>query len=694
MENAGLAPDDFINGLLGPPASALASRWPDLRWLGHCRLREGDYAGPLTLGAAMSLLILNDVKKHFGAQEVLSGASLQLDAGTKLGLVGRNGGGKSTLLRIIMGEESPDWGSAILAKGTRIGSVPQRPHFEPGQTVREYVEAGLSETRSLLAALERTGEAMADAQDEQLERLMHEHDRLTHRIDEVGGWEAERQVETVLSGIGLPEVFWDREARTMSGGEKGRAALARELISGHDILLLDEPTNHLDLEGIEWIENYIASIKGAVLIVSHDRRLLQNSVDAIIELQRGKLTRYPGNFSQFINQKEERFAAEMRAWEVQSDKLRREETFIKKHMGSQRTAEAKGRAKKLGHVERLVKPHHDVRRPKIRAPKAARGGELVLQAENLTAAFGERTLFANIDLRIGRGQRIGIVGPNGSGKTTLLKILAERLAPTSGEVTHGHRASVGYYDQDTSSLHEDATPLTDLMRTHGQMTELEARSHLARFLFRGNEVEKAMPTLSGGERARLCLSKLVLTEPTWLALDEPTNHLDLAGRTALEEMLSEFDGALVCISHDREFLDGLCNYTIEVGHGTVREHDGNYSSWHRWQEEEAERALEGKARTAKKKKQAAAKASTKAPARSPKGAKGGKKRGNPSNNPYRLKKLEERIMELEEILKALHAKVATEDVYRDGERLKDTQIKIAEAENELSTANEEWGAWG
>jgi len=640
----------------------------------------------------MSLLILNDVKKHFGAQEVLSGASLQLDAGTKIGMVGRNGGGKSTLLRIIMGEESPDWGSAILAKGTRIGSIPQRPHFEPGQTVRGYVEGGLDETRALIAELERTGEAMAHAEGKQLERLMHEHDRLTHRIDDVGGWDAERQVETVLSGIGLPEEFWDREARTMSGGEKGRAALARELVSAHDILLLDEPTNHLDLEGIEWIESYIASIKGAVLVVSHDRRLLQNSVDAIIELERGKLLRYPGNFTQYIDQKEERFAAEMRAWEVQVDKIRREETFIKKHMGSQRTGEAKGRAKKLGHVERLVKPHHDVRRPKIRAPKAVRGGELVLQAENLTAAYGERKLFSNVDLRIGRGQRIGIVGPNGSGKTTLLKILAERMAPTAGEVLRGHRASVGYFDQDTSSLHEDSTPLAELMREHSQMTELEARSHLARFLFRGKEVEKAMPTLSGGERARLCLSKLVLTEPSWLALDEPTNHLDLAGRTALEEMLSEFDGALVCISHDREFLDGLCTHTIEVGNGTVREHEGNYSSWHRMKDEEAAQAIEEKARSIKNKKRAAEDARIKESKRS--AGKKKKKSGKPNKNPYRLKKLEARIIELEETLKELHSEVAQEAVYRDSERLKDTQIKIAEAENELALVNEEWGAWG
>jgi ATP-binding cassette subfamily F protein 3 len=451
----------------------------------------------------MSLLTLKDLKKHYGAQEVLSGTSLTIDPGSKVGIVGRNGGGKTTLMRMIEGLEMPDWGTVTLRKGARLGSVPQRPEFGAGVTTKQYVQGGLHELTKTIAAYEEVSEQMGTAEGEQLERLMRQHDELSTRVEELGGWETERRVEVVLSGIGLSSDLWEREADSLSGGEKSRTALARELVAGHDLLLLDEPTNHLDLEGIEWIERFIAELRGAVLIVSHDRRLLDNSVDVILELERGRLKRYVGNFSRYVEQKEERYVSELRAWEVQQDFLRREDVFIKKHMGSQRTAEAKGRLKKLQHVERLERPHHDVRRPIIRAPKAARGGELVLRTERLTGGYPGNVLFKNVSLRIGRGQRIGIVGPNGAGKSTLMKLLADRALPLEGSVEHGHGATCSYYDQDTSALRDDFTPLSELRRNWPQMTDLEGRSHLARFLFRGKEIDKEIGKLSGGERAPL-----------------------------------------------------------------------------------------------------------------------------------------------------------------------------------------------
>ena len=419
-----------------------------------------------------------------------------------------------------------------------------------------------------------------------------------------------------------------------------------------------------------------------MLVVSHDRRLLENAVDSILELERGQLTRYSGNYSHYVRQKEERFSSDQRAWEIQQDVIRREEGFIKKHMGSQRTAEAKGRMKKLGHVERLERPFDDVRRPVIRPPQAARGGELVLTTEGLKAGYDGNTLFSDVAVRVGRGQRIGMVGPNGAGKTTLLKILARRMEPLAGLVNLGHGAACGYYDQDTSTLRDDGTPVTELRRDHPRMTELEIRNHLAQFLFRGNEVEKSVGTLSGGERARLCLSKLVLTKPTWLALDEPTNHLDLAGRTALEEMLSNFQGAMVCISHDREFLDGLCDHIIEVSPESVREIEGNYTVWRELKESEASAATEQRARKADAAKRVARKQVEKAQS------------SKKPRNPYAFKKLEERIMKLEAELKKLQDSCAEEDVYLDHERLKETQIRISEVEHDLAGANDEWENWG
>ncbi len=657
----------------------------------------------------MSLLILDDVKKHFAAQEILRGASLRLDPGEKVGLVGRNGGGKTTILRLIEGLEQPDWGSVTLRKNARLGHVPQRPTFKPGLTVRQHVESGLDEVRAVIAELETVNHDLTVANGVDLDRLMKRHDELSEEIDVLGGWETERRVEVVLSGIGLPQSLWDREASTLSGGETSRTALAKELVAGHDLLLLDEPTNHLDLEGIEWIEEWVRQQKGAVLVVSHDRRLLNRAVSSIVELERGRLVRYPGNYDDYVRIKEERFTSEMRAFDNQQDYLRKEEAFIKIHMGSQRTAEAKGRLKKLGHVERLERPFNDVRKPHIKPPLAERGGERVLEAIDIAGGYvtdeTKKVLFSGLDLRIARGERVGIVGRNGAGKTTLLKILAGRIAPLAGEIEMGHRSAAGYYDQDTSGLRDDATPYLEIRRSHPDLTDQQIRDHLAQFLFRGDDVEANVGSLSGGERARLCLAKLTLTQPSWLAMDEPTNHLDLAARTSLEEMLGDFQGALVFVSHDREFMDGLCNQVLEVGDDTVTRYEGNYSAWRNAKSAEAD-ALGARKEQAQKVEKARVRAAA-TPAKtkqqeprkseprqqasqheSKKSATAGKVR-----NPYLFEKLEKRIMALETERAQLQATLTTEEVYRNGAKLRDTQMRIAEIERDLADANHEWEHW-
>jgi len=637
----------------------------------------------------VSLLIVDEVAKRYGAHEVLRGVRFQIDPGQKVGLVGRNGGGKSTLLRLIEGLEVPDGGRVMLRKGARLGHVPQRPVFEPGVSVRAYVEGGLEEDRALARELEALSARLGELPPDELERALRRHAELAEELELGGGWELERRVEAVLSGLGLFAPFWEREARTLSGGERSRVALARELVGGHDILLLDEPTNHLDLEGIEWIEAWLAALKGAVLVVSHDRRLLNGAVGSILDLEHGVVQRYPGNYAKYLELRAERFTTELRAYEQQQDELRKQETFIKKHMGSQRTAEAKGRQKRLARVVRLERPHLDARRPKIALPRVERGGELVLECSGLSGGYGGRPVFEGLDLRIGRGQRIGIVGANGAGKSTLLRVLAGRQPPLAGTLSLGHAARPGYYDQDAAELDPESTPYDLVRRAHPALTDLEIRSHLARFLFRGPEVEKPVTALSGGERARVALSLLMLQRVTWLALDEPTNHLDLGARTALEEMLGDFDGALVCVSHDREFLDGLCTHVLEVGE-RVELFTGNYSAW----------------RAAKLARAAASKSAAPPrppPAREParKGeppvagrANQGRRNQGRVRNTYRFEKLEARIIELERELAELHVEIATEAVYRDVAKLKDVQIRIAEREHELALANEEWANWG
>ena len=639
----------------------------------------------------MSLLSLENVKKHYASQEVLSGADLKIDPGEKVGIVGRNGGGKTTLFRLIEELEAPDWGRIVLRKGTDVGFVAQRPEFAPGSTVRAHVEGGMARAKEAVAALEKVVEEMGEATGERLDHLMAQQGHLTERVEVLGGWEIERRVEVVMGGIGLGEELWERDSATLSGGEKARTAMARALAGGHDLLLLDEPTNHLDLVGIEWIEDYIKNLQGAVIVISHDRRLLTNAVESVVELERGKLVRYTGNYTKYLQLKEERYAAELKAWEVQQDFIRKEEVFIKKHMGSQRTAEAKGRMKKLSNVERVPQPFHDVRRPVIRAPKAKRGGELVFEAQGLAAGYGDKLVWQGVDLRVGRGERIGLVGRNGIGKTTLLKIVAGLASPTEGQVVRGHGAECGYYDQETGEFRQDGTPMSEIRRRWPTWTDGQIRSHLALFLFRGDEeIEKPISALSGGERARLALSVLVLESPSWLAMDEPTNHLDLAGRTALEEMLSSFDGALVLISHDREFLDDLCSRIVEIDEDGVTSYDGNYSAW---REVKLAATADQQARNAARKKaekEAAqrARADEEKKKAKPKG-KGGKK----PHNPYKFKKLEERIMALEEKLEGLNGLLVKEEVYRDADRMREVQFEIAEVEDELSQANEEWESW-
>jgi len=639
----------------------------------------------------MSILNITGLKKILGTQEIMRGAELRIERGEKMGCVGRNGEGKTTLLRLIQGEETPDLGAITLSRGCRLAYVAQRPEFEPGVTARAYVESGLEEIHQLERDLEAAAIEMGTAEGAALDLLLKRHGEMSERMEFLGGWEADRKVETVMSGIGLREELWDREARTLSGGEKSRTALSRELISVPDLLLLDEPTNHLDLAGIEWIEDYIRQMGSAVFMVSHDRRLLDRVVNCMVELQHGLLTRYPGNYTKYVALKEERYQVEFNAWNQQQDMIRREENFIKKHMGSQRTAEAKGRRKKLDNVTRLIQPFNDVRRPQIKMGETERGGEQVLDADDLKVGYGDNVLFDHAELRIGRTDRIGLVGPNGMGKTTLLKVLAGRLAPLGGEIRIGYKATCGYYDQETSDLRSDGTPYTEIRRDHPQFTDLEIRSHLARFLFRGKEIDLSVGSLSGGERARLSIARLVLSGPSWLALDEPTNHLDLAGRTALEEMLSEFSGALFCVSHDRAFLDSLVTRIIEVKDGRVRLFKGNYSAYKAQVDEEQDREREAKLGRAQKAKQQAARAAEKQkPSKKSKPKQQAPKKKPKANNPWRIEKLENRIIELERKREQLLESMGQESTFKDADKLRDVQLQLAEVERDLEQTTNEW----
>ncbi len=660
----------------------------------------------------MSLLLLRDVTKSFDGEPILRGACLRLEAGEILGLVGRNGCGKTTLLKLIRGREEPDTGEILLQRGARLGFVPQTPEFPAGETVRQHVLGGLAEALALRDELSVLADQVEAASGGELDRLVRQQATLQEQAETLGAWDAERRVDKVLSGIGLSPSLWEREADTLSGGEKSRVALSRALVGGHDLLLLDEPTNHLDLDGIEWLESFLTTLESAVLLVSHDRRLLDNSVDALVDLEQGQLTRYPGGYASFLVKKAEQYERELKAYEVQQDMIRREQAFIRKLIGStaKRANAAKSRRTRLEHVERLHQPHLDVRRPMLRPPAVDRGSELVLEVDGLAGRVPGRTLFEGLDLRLGKGQRLGLLGRNGTGKSTLLQLLAGRTTPATGLVRAGHKARCGYYDQETSDLDPEQTAFGHLRRAYPTDSDAELRGWLGKFLFRGDEADRPAAVLSGGERARLSLALLLKTNPSWLALDEPTNHLDLAGRTALEEMLSGYEGAVVFVSHDRAFLDALCTDVIEVGtdatlpDGTVTSHGvrhfpGNYSSWRDRKRTEAseDQALRAASRTAAKAatrpvdEAPASSGSTPTPATEPPSS--APAAGDRIKNPYKFKQLEQRIMALEQEQTALHEQAASEGVFRDPERARAVQLRIMEVESELADSYETWENW-
>ena len=645
----------------------------------------------------MSVLITRGLKKNFGAHEVLRGVDLAVEAGEKIGIVGRNGGGKSTFLKICAGVEEAESGEVTTPRATRAGYVSQRPVFQPGEIALGYVEDGLSEVKELLAEASALEHDLATLEGDALDRAVTRFGEVTERIDFLDGWNAERQAEVVLDGIGLSRELWDREARTLSGGEKARVAMARELVRRPDLLMLDEPTNHLDLEGIEWLEGYLKEFGGALLLISHDRRMLDNVVTNILELEWGRVRRYPGNYHKYVQLREERFASELRAYEIQRDKIRKEEQFIKKHMGSQRTAEAKGRQKKLSNVERLVRPYNDVRTPILKMGETERSGEVVLKTEGLAIGYDGVPLHENLEVRISRGDRVALVGPNGAGKTTLMKVLARKAQPIAGVVEYGHRSNAGYFDQETSDLVPDLTPFLQMRRDHPTATDEQIRSHLALFLFRGSDVDAVIGTLSGGERARMALARLVWTKPTWLALDEPTNHLDLAARTALEEMLSGYDGPMLCISHDREFMDNLCNIVWELGHDGLRIFEGNYSEYRESIVAEREAAI-----AAKEAKKAAPKPRAAEPAKKKQQPKqqqpapkqpAAKKPEQKVRNPYKFERLEKQIMELESERDRINTELVSEEVYRDADAMRDRQYRLAEIERDLEDKYAQWENW-
>ncbi len=530
----------------------------------------------------MAVISLQNVSKAFGAKPVLTGVSVGFERGERVGLVGANGAGKSTVLRVITGREKPDAGVVHVARGLRLGYLPQEANFRSDRTLREALLAvfgdlreGAARLRELEGRLNERGANPAgwDA------AVLEEYTDLLARFEERGGYTYEGRVEQVLSGLGFARELWDRPAATLSGGQRTRARLARLLLEEPDYLLLDEPTNHLDLETTEWLETFLTGWRRGLVVVSHDRYFLDKVTRRTVEVIDGKAESYPAPYSRYLYLRAERYRRQQKEYRTQQAHIARTEEFIRRNGAGQRAREARGRQTRLDRVERVAQePKRRDALGALRLGAGERSGEVVLSTVRLRIGYPGNSLLALPNVQVARGQRVALIGPNGAGKSTLLRTLIGELPPLGGSFAWGANVEPGYYAQAHEGLRRDRTVLAEVQDAR-PMGEEAARGYLGRFLFTGDDVFKKVGDLSGGERSRVALARLTLRKANVLLLDEPTNHLDIAARDALEGVLRDYDGAIVFVSHDRYFIDAVATTIWAVEDGVVRVYPGTYSAY-------------------------------------------------------------------------------------------------------------------
>jgi ATP-binding cassette subfamily F protein 3 len=640
------------------------------------------------------LFRLSDVYKSYSAQEVLRGASLQINGGEHVGLVGRNGAGKTTLFRLISGEEMPDRGDVVRARGLRLGLLEQHVHFDPGSTVHESALAAFGHLQQIEHEMHELEHRMAEAPDD-LEAVLERYSDLQQQFEREGGFEYAARAEAILLGLGFDRETWRLETEKLSGGQQNRLGLARLLLAEPDVLLLDEPTNHLDVASVEWLEEFLQIYASAYVIISHDRYFLDRTCRRIIEVETGRAASYAGNYSAFLVEREARREAQQRAYENQQQLIAKTEEFIRRNIAGQKTKQAKSRRKMLEKLERVEAVRADQSSGDFRLREIERAGTQVLTVKEASVGYPGKVLGRDITFTLRRGECLGIIGPNGSGKTTFIKTVLGKLPPLAGELRWGTKVQIGYYAQQLDDLDDRNEIIMELRRVAPvAATAGELRSFLAKFLFTGDDVYKQVRDLSGGEKGRLALAKLIYSRFNVLLLDEPTNHLDIPSREALEEALDAYQGTIITISHDRYFLDRVATQILAFdGAGNVEHYDGDYTEYHDWKaalkRAESEEAARGEKET--RIAEAASATATEKTARRHKvkatGGKDAKKRKEKARDPQAV---EAEISETENHLAALSREMSQPEVARDPARLSTLNEDYQQTEERLRDLYGEW----
>lgn len=674
----------------------------------------------------MPVLSATNIELSFGTRVILDKVSLTLEPGERIGIVGRNGGGKSTLMKIMSGVIQPDTGTVQLARGARLGYLRQDPVFQAGETLRGQAESAFAELHRLHLALEKIFHEMETAEGAQLERLLIKQAELDRQMEAAGGYAIDHKIDAVLHGLGFTDAQFKIPVESLSGGQKGRLALAIALLQEPDVLLLDEPTNHLDIDGRIWLERFLRDeFKGAVILISHDRYLLDTVVHRIVEVEQSRLIDYPGNYAAFVEIRAQRRLTQMRAYENQQTKFKSEEAFIRRYRAGQRAKQAQGRLSKL---ER-AKEQSTLERPveletfRLELPKAPRTGDIVVSARGVSKAYDNaideenpsakptrKVLFHQLDLIIGRGERWGIIGPNGAGKSTLVRCMLGEQEVDDGAVRLGSNVVTGYFRQTHEHIDQEKSVVRYLQdvifkETGGQsFSEQQARNLAGAFLFSGDEQDRALKGLSGGERSRAVLAGLLASAKNVMVLDEPTNHLDIPSAERLEDALAKpdeetgedgYEGTLILISHDRALIDATCDHLLILdGKGNAEVFVG---SWTEWYAKEQDRAKQAKlAEQAERERKNAASKPAPKPASSSAGPaspakpkpKGGKPSGAKHLAKFSTEQIELRMQELQLEISHLDDQLADSNVWKDHAKatgLTENRRDLAEQLAELET---------
>ncbi|MCK8815794.1 ABC-F family ATP-binding cassette domain-containing protein [Natroniella sulfidigena] len=615
----------------------------------------------------MALLQLKQATKVYPEKLIFDDVSLQIQKRDRIGLIGANGTGKSTLMKVLIGQEFLDQGEIMTANNLEVGYLAQDFGLDLDNKLYDELLGVYQDLFELEEQLNQLEAKMSQVEGNALEQVMNKYSRLREEYERKEGYQYQSQIKGVLRGLGFAEDDWSRNLDSFSGGEKTRAALAKLLLQQPDLLLLDEPTNHLDLAAKEWLEDYLQDYEGAVVVIAHDRYFLDQVVNRIWELEAGRFEQYKGNYSFYLEEKPRRLLTWQREYEEQQEKIAKMEAYIRKNKAGVDAKQARGRQKQLDRMVRIPPPPK-LERPKIEFKLETTSGEEVLKVEGLKKSFASEVLFERIDFRIYRGEKIALVGPNGSGKSTLFRLLLEDIKPEEGQIKWGSKVKVGYYRQEHEDLTLENNLIEELQKVKG-VTTSQARKVLARFLFKEDDVFKEVEMLSGGEKARLSLAKLSIQDFNLLLLDEPTNHLDIDAKELLEEALADYPGTILVISHDRYFLDRLVDKIFSLEDGRLIEYLGDYSDYRA--ELKKQKCLERELKKERRKQEEGRKVTRK-------------------QDEVDLERLEEKIVELEERVEELEVKLGSEDIYDDPEGVADLTEEYKEIQRELEKYYQRW----